>query len=573
MFRPDAILHPEHSQLPALGLFSVVPEGTQSAVGCFLPQHLKCWKAITANMWLLNTLSTGYKLQFHRRPPPNIVVRPTLIRNPKHLITLAAEIKSLLQKQAIEVVHGPDQLNVFFSRYFLIPKKDGGIQPILDLRDLNVFLKRLTFHMLRVADVIRAVNRNDWFITIDLRDGSYHIPIVAHHRRFLHFHVNGVTYQFRVLPFGLALAPRTFTKCVRVALEPLQRQGMRILPYLNYWLLCRHSQHQVQQQTRSLILHIQALGLKINYKKICLIPAQTVQIIGMRLDSCTMRATLTEARSQAIAKTVAKFQIGRLLAYADFLHLAGMLVAATPVVRLGMLRLRPLQRRLNSQRLSAMTQKHVLVTVTLACFHTLKHWSCKDHLLRGVPLGVLPVRREVVTTDASLQGWGAVWRHQKVRGLWHSTLQHIHVLEMRAVWLALQHFQRQLKDKHVVIRTDNTTVEFYINHQGGTRSQSLLNLAQRLWKWADVHLLSLRARYLPGRYNQIAGSLSRANPTPWDWQIHKEVIQAIWDTYGRAEVDLFEDKQTTHCPMWFSDKDEPGALGQDTLAHSWPKFH
>ncbi len=64
-----------------------------------------------------------------------------------------------------------------------------------------------------------------------------------------------------------------------------------------------------------------------------------------------------------------------------------------------MLQLRPLQRWLNSQRLSVMTQKHVLVAVTLACFHTLKHWSRKDHLLRGVPLGVLPVRRVRVRTD------------------------------------------------------------------------------------------------------------------------------------------------------------------------------
>ncbi len=122
--------------------------------------------------------------------------------SPSH--TLAAEIKSLLQKQAIEVVHGPDQLNVFFFRYFLIPKKDGGIRPILDLRDLNVFLKRLPFHILRVADVIRAVNRNNWFITIDLRDAYYHIPIVTHHRRFLRFHVKGVTpiqsSSFRLSP-------------------------------------------------------------------------------------------------------------------------------------------------------------------------------------------------------------------------------------------------------------------------------------------------------------------------------------------------------------------------------------
>ncbi len=89
------------------------------------------------------------------------------------------------------MVHGPDQLNIFFSRYFLIPKKDEGMRPILDLRDLNVFLKSfMPFHMLRVADVIRAVNRNDWFVTIDLRNAYYHIPIVPHHRRFLRFHVN-----------------------------------------------------------------------------------------------------------------------------------------------------------------------------------------------------------------------------------------------------------------------------------------------------------------------------------------------------------------------------------------------
>ncbi len=418
MFCPDAILYPERSQLPALGLFSVAPEGMQSVVGCFLPQHLKNWKAITAYMWLLNTLSTGYKLQFHRRPPPNTGVRPTLIRNPKHLITLTAEIKSLLQKQAIEVAHGPDQLNGFFSRYFLIPKKDGGIRPILDLRDLNVFLKRLPFHMLRVADVIRAVNRNDWFVTIDLRDAYYHIPIAAHHRRFLRFHVNGVTYQFRVLPFGLALAQRTFTKYVRVALEPLQRQGMLILPYLDDWLLCGQSQHQVQQLTRSLILHIEALGLKINYMKTCLIPAQTVQFIGMRLESCTMRATLTEARSQAIAKMVNR-KANR----------------QAPAI----CRLPPSSWNVGGSNTSGAAGNAVTPTSsTLAEFTTpISHdpktcvgnsdssmFSHSETLVpqrsssQGCSLGSPPGKER----SCNNRCWGAAWRHQKVRGLWHSAI-------------------------------------------------------------------------------------------------------------------------------------------------------
>lgn len=45
-------------------------------------------------------------------------------------------------------------------------------------------------------------------------------------------------YQYRVLHFDLSLSPSVFTQCVQVALEPLQWEGMLILPYLDDWLLC-----------------------------------------------------------------------------------------------------------------------------------------------------------------------------------------------------------------------------------------------------------------------------------------------------------------------------------------------
>ncbi len=54
-------------------------------------------------------------------------------------------------------------------------------------------------------------------------------PDSPHHRRFLRFAFEGVAYQYTVLPFGLSLAPRTFTKCMDVALSPLRRMGIRIL--------------------------------------------------------------------------------------------------------------------------------------------------------------------------------------------------------------------------------------------------------------------------------------------------------------------------------------------------------
>ncbi len=85
----------------------------------------------------------------------------------------------------------------------------------------------------------------------------------------------------------------------------------------------------------------------------------------------------------------------------------------------------------------------------------------------------------MVTTDASTHGWGAV-----CEGMPASRLQlesqsrwHINRLELEAVFLALKDFQPQLEQQHVLIRTDNTSVISYINHQRGIRSRALCKQA------------------------------------------------------------------------------------------------
>ncbi len=102
----------------------------------------------------------------------------------------------------------------FYSRYFLVPKKDGGLRPILDLRRLNHALMRRPFRMITLKQILSQIRTEDWFCSLDLKDTYFHIQISPHHRRFLRFAFEGVAYQYTVLPFGLSLAPRTFTKCM-----------------------------------------------------------------------------------------------------------------------------------------------------------------------------------------------------------------------------------------------------------------------------------------------------------------------------------------------------------------------
>lgn len=41
--------------------------------------------------------------------------------------------------------------------------------------------------------------------------------------------------------------------------------------------------------------------------------------------------------------------------------------------------------------------------------------------------------------------------------------------------------------------------------------------------------------------------------------------------YVIVKVDLYANRQITHCPMWFMDR--PKTLGQDVLASDWPDSH
>ena len=85
-------------------------------------------------------------------------------------------------------------------------------------------------------------------------------------------------------------------------------------------------------------------------------------------------------------------------------------------------------------------------------------------------------------SDASSSGWGAHLLDQNVSGVWSAQekLLHINLLEIKALFLALQTFQEDVAGHHVTAMCDNSTVVAYINKQGGTVSRPLCLLTSRL---------------------------------------------------------------------------------------------
>ena len=184
-----------------------------SPVGGRLALFLDQWGEITTDSWVLSIIRGGLDLQFKRRPPLSVTPIPFSVpSDPQRVLLLDTEVSTLLQKAAIELVP-PSALDPgFYSRIFLVPKKTGGMRPVIDLSVLNTFLVVPHFKMETNRSIRASILPGMWTTSLDLADAYFHCPIAPSFRKYLRFVWNDQVFQFRALPFGLAIAPLVFTK-------------------------------------------------------------------------------------------------------------------------------------------------------------------------------------------------------------------------------------------------------------------------------------------------------------------------------------------------------------------------
>ncbi len=367
---------------------------------------------------------------------------------------------------------------------FTVPKKDGGLCPILDLRVLKVYVLKLKFKMLTLRQIVSQIRSEDWFVTIDLKDAYFHISILPYHRKFLRFAFGGKAYQYRVLPFGLALSPRTFTKCVDAALVPLCLQGIRIMNYIDDWLILAQS-HQLAVRHRDVILaHMKKLGLRLNAKEKCAFSITEDHFprrdMGLNVDAgapvtgtyrvhpigCEKNKARPVTHCQTVSETVRSYgsSIQRDTCWTVAHEIPPVVAQDQRVFPEG----QPLS---HDQGHAAMPSCLGNVEETL------------------VPVPWSHVGSFMSSQDANdrCTGWGAILEGRSSQGLWkdHHLSWHINHLEMLAVFLALKNFLEDLRGHHVLVRSDNTSVVSYINHQGGLRSSPLCKLECQILLWSQ----------------------------------------------------------------------------------------
>ena len=516
-------------------------------VGARLHTFWQTWLDLGAGPKVVQILREGYTLPFRIRP--KLTRSPTVIScyvNPHRNSYLLEVLHQLIAKNAVELVNHQTSLG-FFNRLFLVPKPNNKWRLILDLSKLNLFLKTEKFKMETPETIRTSLKQGEWVTSIDFKDAYFHIPIQEQSRKYLRFHVQGQTYQFRALPFGLSTAPLEFTVIAKEVKLMAIHRGIRIYQYLDDWLVRATSHQACLQHTQKLVEICQKLGWLVNLDKSALDPKQVFDFVGYQFYLKAGQVRPTPDRWQRLQSKI--WEILSLPAFPirQFMSLIGLLTATEKQVHLGRLHMRPIQWHLkNHWRILESLEK--VIPIPRSLHPHLQWWLQEDNVLTGQPLH--PIKHALqIFTDASKEGWGAHLNEHTARGTWSlpESKLHINYLELKAVFLALKEFQSLCTDQIVLVATDNTTIVAYINKEGGMRPGTLCALLWRILTWCTKNQVTLKARHIPGRLNVVADKLSHLGQT-----IQTEVFQTICRRWHRPQIHLFATKFNNKLPQFVS---------------------
>ena len=440
-------------------------------------------------------------------PPLSDVPIPLPSYSPSSIrgLALTAAVADLREKGAIDAAPPPSP--GYYSRLFVTPKVTGGWRPVIDLSRLNRSVRVSHFHMETQQSVLQSLRQGDWMASLDLLDAYLQVTVHPESRRFLRFCVGEEVWQFCALCFGLSTAPQAFTRVMAPISSIMHRHGFPILRYLDDWLVLGSSFQNLVWARYFLLWLCQELGVQVNLAKSSLTQTQSLDYLGMRLQTLPLTVfptpkrvlklnsarrvhLLSAAASASVASpsggdvfsgfhrarapsldarspTPVKFRRSSVDGFGQ--HSLGFFLprGSSEVVRR-----RPSSRRPSSGFLSAR--------------------AVPVHRCFGFGLGGLSRRRPpfrlVVSPLLCLfhQPSGAPCGTHGVQGF-------LPLLRLRSVSLF----------------ADNTTALAYLRNQGGTHSSLLNSVAQVILRICESHQVHLVPQFIPGRLNVLADSLSR----------------------------------------------------------------
>lgn len=149
---------------------------------------------------------------------------PVYVKNYRLPHSQKQEINTQVQKLLDNELIEPSVSN-YNSPLILVPKKsptgEKRWRMCVDYRMLNRKLIADKFPLPRIDDILDNLGRAKYFSICDLYSGFWQIPIEKSSRELTSFSTEKGSFQWKVLPFGLNIAPNSFSRMMAIAFSGL----------------------------------------------------------------------------------------------------------------------------------------------------------------------------------------------------------------------------------------------------------------------------------------------------------------------------------------------------------------
>lgn len=219
----------------------------------------------------LGTVLTG-ELKLRLKSDSTVYYRPYRMA-PVEREKINYIIKDLLDKNIIKDSDSP-----FASPVLLVKKKDGNDRMCVDYRALNKIIEKDRFPLPLIEDQVDKLGKAKYYISIDMKNGFYQIPVSPDSRKYTAFVTPDGHYEFLKMPFGICNGPSVFQRAITKAVQHLKFLLVYIDDILIPFTNIDEGLHYLDETLSALC----SAGFTVNLKK-CKFFVDSVEYLGRHI--------------------------------------------------------------------------------------------------------------------------------------------------------------------------------------------------------------------------------------------------------------------------------------------------
>lgn len=217
------------------------------------------------------------------------------------------------------------------------------MRPVIDLSSLNKFIVNEHFQMENLSYLKTLLLPGFFFYDkyrfkrcLSFCPGSLVVPKISSL-------LEGNMLPVQSSSIRPLFGPQIFTKVLKPVAAFLRRKAIRVLIYLDDFLLWAATVEEAVKNTQLVVTLLQSLGFTINLKKSLLIPTQVITFLGFQIDSLCMMISLPAEKANEIVDCCHRLLVSQSITLRNLASSLGLLESSRPAIWRAPLHFRHLQ--------------------------------------------------------------------------------------------------------------------------------------------------------------------------------------------------------------------------------------